>query len=337
MLLSFIIGLYIFLVLNCARQFMLNSEGNQNDEIQTLDKQLQMLEEKKDQIHKEKMDLETEAVKIFTLYEITKDITKSLSEKEAFKTFKQKLAEHVDFEECLFLDPQSEKVKTLKEKDDYFVFPLRGKRRKIGFLVIKGANEDDKEKIMILGTQFALALRRVKLYQEIEQTAITDSLTEVHTRRYTLERFQEEIVRSKAQKLNLSILMVDVDHFKKFNDNYGHLTGDQILREIGSIIKENLREIDIAGRYGGEEFCIVLPDTGLEGAQFAAGRIRRATEETTIKAYDTSIRTTVSIGISQYPQDGQKVSELVDKADWALYRAKKQGRNRVCAFGVYDD
>ncbi len=188
---------------------------------------------------------------------------------------------------------------------------------------------------MILGHQFALALRRVRLYQEIEKIAITDSLTELHTRRYVLDRFEEEVKRSKVRNINVSFLMIDVDFFKKYNDSYGHLTGDKILREIAFIIKENIREIDIAGRYGGEEFCVVLPDTGSDGAQYAAERIRKAANDTAIKAYDATIKATLSVGISIFPYDGKSLDELVDKSDWALYRAKKKGRNRVCCFGTY--
>ena len=129
--------------------------------------------------------------------------------------------------------------------------------------------------------------------------------------------------------------MIDVDFFKTFNDKYGHLVGDQILREIGTIIKANIREIDIAGRYGGEEFCVVLPDTDVPGAQLAAERIRKSTEETEIKAYDTTVKVTISIGMATFPADGHLMDELIDKADWALYRAKKLGRNKICAFGIY--
>ena len=129
---------------------------------------------------------------------------------------------------------------------------------------------------------------------------------------------------------------MDVDHFKNFNDKFGHLVGDQILREIGRLIKENIREIDFAGRYGGEEFCVVLPVTDRYGANFAAERLRAAVEEASIKAYDTTIKATISIGIATFPTDGKTVMELLDKADWALYRAKKKGRNCICAFGVYE-
>ena len=135
----------------------------------------------------------------------------------------------------------------------------------------------------------------------------------------------------------MSFLMIDVDFFKKFNDQYGHLTGDQILREIGFLIKENIREIDIAGRYGGEEFCVILPDTDRQGAYYAAERIRRAAEKKTVKAYDASVKVTVSVGTTTFPADGKEMEELIDKADWALYRCKKSGRNAVCSFGVYGD
>ena len=156
-------------------------------------------------------------------------------------------------------------------------------------MVIKGLKESDYENTMILSHQFALSLKRVKLYEEIERIAITDSLTKVHTRRYLLDRLQEELERSKKHKIKMSFLMIDVDYFKKFNDEYGHLTGDQILRSIGGIIRESIREIDIAGRYGGEEFCIVLPDTDKEGALLAGERIRSSIAKDSIKAYEEAI------------------------------------------------
>ncbi len=102
------------------------------------------------------------------------------------------------------------------------------------------------------------------------------------------------------------------------------------------IIKENIREIDIVGRYGGEEFCVVLPETDLEGSLLVAERIRKAAQDRLIKAYDTSVRITLSLGVSIYPADGKLTEELIDKADWALYRAKTQGRNCTVAFGQYN-
>jgi len=333
----FIVAVFVILVIYFAKKSVKLQESDFENDIIKAEQGYEELIMKKDDLYKEKMDFEEEAIKIFTLYEITKDITKSLNEEEAFEIFKQKLNEHISFKECRFLGPLSNEVRKIKKQDEYFIYTLKGTRKKIGYLYIEGVLEEDKEKVMILGNQFALAMRRVKLYQEIEQIAITDSLTEVRTRRYALERFGEEIKRSQIRKIKMSFIMIDVDHFKNFNDTYGHLTGDQILREIGTIINDNIREIDIAGRYGGEEFCVVLPDTDSQGAQYAAERIRNAADNTSIKAYDTTVNATVSIGISTFPDDAKKMDELIDKADWALYRAKKQGRNRVCSFSLFED
>jgi len=327
---------YIYLLILCAKRVEVQSEFENQYKISREEESSKKIMKRRNKLYDEKTKQEEEAIKIFTLYEITREITKALSETDAFDIFQQKLKEHVDFQECHFFDPTADEIKDFRKRDDHFVFTLKGKSRKIGYLVIKDIAEEDKEKVMILGHQFALALRRVKLYREIERVAITDSLTDVYTRRFVLERLQEEIKRSRIRKINMSFLMIDVDHFKSFNDEYGHMTGDQVLGEIGSIIKENIREIDIPGRFGGEEFCVVLPDTDPEGARFAAERIRRSAEESLIKAYDTTIQATLSIGIATFPKDGTKATEIIDKADWTLYKAKKQGRNRVCSFGMND-
>jgi len=336
-ILIMILAAYFMLVIVCAKRGTLQMELDIYGKIRHAKGVFQRLEGKENDLNEEREALQNEAMEIFTLYEITREITKSLNEREAFEIFKKTLREHVSFKECRFLGSISNEVKDLRKRDDYFVFTLQSKRMKIGYLAIEGATEEDKEKVMILGHQFALALRRVRLYQEIEQIAITDSLTEVHTRRHTIDRFGEELKRSKSRNIKMSFLMIDVDHFKKFNDQYGHITGDQILREIGGLISDNIREIDIAGRYGGEEFCVILPDTDRQGAHYAAERIRRAAQEASIKAYDTTVKVTLSIGTSTFPDDGKKMDELIDKADWALYRSKKYGRNTVRSFGVYDD
>ena len=332
-----IVVIYVGLVICYARSIGLQVEGTYDKQLADTNQSYQKIISKKQNLYQAKMKLEEESLRIFTLYEITKEITKSLSEEEAFEFFKDKLREHVAFKECFFLEPLSNEENAFRKLEDYFVFTLQGKSEKIGYLIVQGVLEEDQEKVMILGHQFALALRRVQLYEQIEKIAITDSLTEVYTRRYIMDRFQEEIKRSMHRKIKMSFLMVDVDFFKAFNDKYGHLSGDQILKEIAGIIKENIREIDIAGRYGGEEFCIILPDTDGEGAQFVAERIRQAAEKKEIKAYDTTVKATLSIGATTFPEDGKDAPELIDKADWALYRAKKLGRNRVCSFGVYKD
>jgi diguanylate cyclase (GGDEF)-like protein len=123
-----------------------------------------------------------------------------------------------------------------------------------------------------------------------------------------------------------------VDHFKEFNDRYGHLVGDALLVETADTIKENLRQIDLLGKYGGEEFCVILTETDLDSAKFAAERIRQAIETKTVSVYDESLKITISIGISAFPDNAEDLNSLIDKADSALYKAKEQGRNRVCVY-----
>lgn len=329
-----IVFVYVAFLINFAERSAFNLEAKAVHALKEEEKFYEDLIKNRDTLHEEKMELENEALRIFTLYDMTKQITKTFNEQGAFEIFQEKLRQNVNFKECLLLDPLSERVNQLNREEN-FIFPLQEKNKPLGYLLLRGLSKEDQEKAMILGHQFALALRRIKLYEEIEKTAITDSLTEIYTRRYFLERLQEEFKRSKKRDSMLSLLMIDVDFFKSFNDQYGHLVGDKILRDVGYMIKQTIREIDFAGRYGGEEFSVVLPDTDNQGAQLAAERIRKVIEETLIKAYDTAINVTVSVGLTTFPADGKTAEELMDKADWALYRAKKLGRNKVCAFGVY--
>ncbi len=336
LIMPLLVCLYVFIVFHLLKSFIVSSELHLEQKVVEAQKAYEGLTCQRDQTVAQRAQLEKKSSEIFTLYEMTKEITKKFKEEEAFEVFKAKLTENIVVEECRFINTDSKDFEELQASPDYFVFTLRSKREKLGHFALKGLDEKDKDKVTILGHQFALALRRVKLYEEIEELAMTDSLTGVHTRRHFLVRFEEELKRSAIRKIDLSLLMIDVDYFKGFNDKFGHLVGDQILREIGKIIKENVREIDIVGRFGGEEFCVVLPVTDRYGANFAAERIRAAVEGTAIKAYDATAKVTVSIGMSTFPVDGKATAELIDKSDWALYRAKKKGRNCICAFGVYE-
>jgi len=321
------------LVIRAAARYLIQKA---DEEARALKDSAEKLVKKKNTLNAKEEKVEDQAAEIFTLYDMTREVAKNFSEEDAFKKFRAKLIEAISCESCILLDPEDEKLKEFKAKKDHFIFTLRSRKKLLGYLAMKGVRDEDKEKVIILSTQFALVLRRIRLYQEVQRLAITDSLTGVHTRRHILGRLEEEVNRAKARKIPLAFLMIDVDFFKNFNDQYGHLTGDLILREISGIVKDNIREIDIIGRYGGEEFCVILPDTEQGGARYVAGRIRSAVESTPIKAYDSIVRTTVSIGISIFPQDAKTLSELIDKADWAMYRAKKIGRNAICSFGLYE-
>jgi len=332
--LMFLIALaYTCMVVAISRVIVTHMMHEADGEVLKAKEAYQIFFKRKMDIYAQKKRLEEKASEIYMLYDMTKEVTKNFNEEDALKIFCSKLKESVAFDECQLIRPGATDIKKFKEDKKYFLFLLKGRRQVLGHLAIKGVADKDKEKVTILAQQFSLALRRIRLYQEIETLAITDSLTEVHTRRYFMASFKEELKRAKARKTPLSFLMIDVDFFKHFNDQYGHLTGDLILREIASQIRAGIREIDIIGRYGGEEFCVILPDTGHDEALHVAERIRSEVEKKKIKAYDSTVRATVSVGMVSFPDGGKTANDMIEKADWALYRAKKKGRNNVCAFG----
>jgi diguanylate cyclase (GGDEF)-like protein/excisionase family DNA binding protein len=166
-------------------------------------------------------------------------------------------------------------------------------------------------------------------FSRAEVEAITDGLTGLYNHRYLHERLDEELERARRHDGKLSLLFCDCDHFKTYNDDHGHKSGDAALERIARIIETCSRRVDLAARYGGEEFVLVLVDTGGAGAMTVAGRIRSEVERVCIAGgYSLS----VSIGVATYPDDAAAKDELLDKADWAMYAAKRAGRNRVCAF-----
>lgn len=224
----------------------------------------------------------------------------------------------------------SRRLSVIKNFETLISIPLFAEERISGILYIENMSRVYFENFMILAAQFGIQFQKVMLYRKVQEMSITDSLTEINTRRYFLERLGEEIRRSMRHKSNLSFLMLDLDHFKEKNDKFGHLVGDVILKEVSKILKCNLREIDVIGRYGGEEFAILLAGINRDGAFQVAERIRENIEKASFKAYDEIVSTTVSIGISVFPDDGVDSEALIESADKALYKAKETGRNRVC-------
>jgi len=258
---------------------------------------------------------------------LTMDICKSLDEEKVFAIFRDNLRKHIGIRDCQYIKDSAGLIKY----KDYTVFPLNAAENQIaGYLAVDGISDSDKEKFGILAQQLLIGLRRALLYQKVQGLAITDSLTQVYCRRYFLERFSEELKRSRKNKLHLCFLMVDLDNFKQFNDRYGHLVGDTILRQVAKTIVDMVRQIDFIGRYGGEELAIVLAETDKEQANFAAERIRQAIETAVIKAYDEELKVTVSIGVSTFPDSTDHMRDLIEMADQALYLAKETGKNKVC-------
>jgi diguanylate cyclase (GGDEF)-like protein len=184
-----------------------------------------------------------------------------------------------------------------------------------------------KVQLKIKGLQDELKKSNILL----KKLSNTDALTRLHNRRYIMELFETEFKRGLRYESFLSILMLDIDHFKKVNDNHGHQTGDAILREIGGILKSAKRNCDLPGRYGGEEFIMVLPHSDNEGARSLAERIRKRVENYPFKDENKeALSITISIGVATYPAPGiHSTADLVKKADDALYKAKQTGRNRV--------
>jgi two-component system cell cycle response regulator len=165
--------------------------------------------------------------------------------------------------------------------------------------------------------------------EELERLANFDSLTGLHNRQAILGRLHEAIHRAQRYGEDFSLIMLDLDHFKKVNDRYGHLTGDDVLEKVATLIRQNIRSIDITGRYGGEEFIIVLPKADLPSALAVAERIRNTIEMAEMKGSEGNVfAVTVSQGISSY-KPGEDAHSLISRADDALYKAKENGRNRV--------
>ncbi|WP_418791032.1 GGDEF domain-containing protein [Phosphitispora sp. TUW77] len=167
-----------------------------------------------------------------------------------------------------------------------------------------------------------------KMNKEMEQLAITDELTMLYNNRYFQIALDKELKQDKNG--NISLLMIDVDHFKQFNESYGHLTGNQLLSEMARIIRENVRDTDLVFRYGGEEFAVIFPQLKPQQVIDYAEKIRKIIQNTTIKtATGKHVSVTVSQGISYYPGDSRNKSELISHADLALAKAKQEGRNQV--------
>ena len=188
----------------------------------------------------------------------------------------------------------------------------------------------------LLGVTRDITVRK-KAEQELEQLAQTDFLTNLANRRHFLMLAEQELSRTLRYGGALSVLMMDIDHFKKFNDTYGHNTGDVVLRSFADLSRRTLREIDVIGRVGGEEFAVVLPQTDGEHALEVAARLGKSTRDAeVVLEQGLPLHFTVSIGVATLADPNTNIDMLLSQADKALYKAKKGGRNRVCAYDHRD-
>lgn len=181
--------------------------------------------------------------------------------------------------------------------------------------------------------QISLAFYNLKLKEQLRNDSIRDALTGLFNRRYLDESLKQEIIRAKRNQQPLSIIMVDVDHFKKFNDTYGHDVGDMVLREVAKFLQGQVRESDIVCRYGGEEITLILMNTPLGIAKQRAENICSGVRELSLQNQGEILPSlTVSLGVAGFPLDGTTGEEILQKADRALYQAKKTGRDRVVLY-----
>lgn len=168
----------------------------------------------------------------------------------------------------------------------------------------------------------------ISIYERTERSAISDGLTGLYNHAYFLQALKREAQRCRRQNVEMSVAMFDLDDFKKINDTRGHLEGDKVLMKAAAIVKETLREVDVAARYGGEEFAVILPDTGRDGATVVAERIRARIDDH-FRRRRSGPKVTVSGGVATFPGDADSIEALVKKADAGLYRSKAAGKNRI--------
>lgn len=182
----------------------------------------------------------------------------------------------------------------------------------------------------MLENQMSIVVDNARLYEAARQLAITDGLTRIYNHRFFQEMFEKEYKRSDRYNTVFSLIMLDIDHFKRINDTYGHLCGDEILKGLANVVKSCLRSMDILARYGGEEFVILLPETSGEEAFEAAERIRETVENHVFVGGENGLHITVSQGVATYPSPGiHDRYDILEKADRALYEAKESGRNKT--------
>jgi len=190
---------------------------------------------------------------------------------------------------------------------------------------------EDMELLQAMANQIAIGIENAMLFTEVSNAAIIDGLTGLHNHRYFQERLEEEWARCLRFGGECSLIMLDLDHFKIYNDLFGHVAGDEVLKKVGQVLRDYTRQVDICCRYGGEEFAVILPHTDSIGAYETAERLRQAIEAAlALESGDGSINLTVSLGVASWPNDGLSREELIRRADIALSQAKERGRNQTC-------
>jgi two-component system, cell cycle response regulator len=223
-------------------------------------------------------------------------------------------------------------IEGLASLQPLLVVPLKAKGLVNGILVVGERIDDepvsdyDKEYVLNTAILAAIAINNAFLFE----MTTTDMMTKLKMKHYFYTVLIEKMEEASLENRALSVIMIDIDFFKKFNDSYGHQCGDVVLREVARVIQKSVRNEDLAARYGGEEFCVLLPDTDIEHARVAAERIRRGVGSLCTEYEGRSLCVTISLGVARYdPERDVSSKSLIDRADHALYASKQNGRDRV--------
>ena len=236
-----------------------------------------------------------------------------------------------------FLMPKH--LQHLSKNHSWLVVPMKSKNKVLGTIHLqrklgekKPFTEDELKILQTISDYAAIAIENAKNFQKVETLTIRDDLTHLSNARHLHSILDHEILRSSRYHKTFSMIFLDIDHFKKVNDTYGHVHGSQLLCETAQVIQKNIRMVDQAARYGGDEFVVVLPETNKTEAFQIAERIRQSIQEHHFLERDgISIRFTASLGIATYPADANSKDDLIKLADHAMYDSKKTSRNRVTA------
>jgi diguanylate cyclase (GGDEF)-like protein len=218
--------------------------------------------------------------------------------------------------------------------NSYIGAPIRIKDEVIGFINLDSSQpnyfkQSSAERLQAFADQAAIAIENARLYQGMQQLALTDDLTALYNRRGLLELGQREVQRAHRFKRSLTLIWLDIDHFKDINDAFGHEKGDEVLRKVIERCKKEVREIDIFSRYGGDEFIVILPETTLEGGTQVAERLCYLIKKITVSSFLGNIHITASFGVASLSEDVADLNALMTRADQAMYQAKQAGRDRV--------
>jgi len=236
---------------------------------------------------------------------------------------------------------QSVYLSTVASVGGHALTPIIFRENVLGLVIIGGKHNEksysnsELENFVLLTDFLAVALTNSRLYQEMQRISLTDPLTGLFNRRHLENYLQTEVARAERFNHPVTLVMLDVDNFKNFNDHLGHPLGDHLLKHLASFLLKTVRCYDFIARYGGEEFCIVLPEIPWEGALNFSERLRRAvfSHPFEYREIQPGGRISVSLGTATYPDDALAMKELIAKADHALYQAKKNGRNQVAVYG----